>query len=271
MSEKQRHAASEAAKRAWADIDTRKSRSKAISEAQLARSDEMSRIAKVLWQDPEYRAKIQHTQSLIERWPGNKVLDSEKIAKNCEQCQQQMLLLPSRVNKRYCSIDCRIRARCGRPNYKNRGKIPSRRAGSGISGKYGNWTFRSIFELSFIINVVEREKLRVSYEPFVVQLENGTKYIPDFVSDTDKIVWEVKYAKALLQSKISTKLEMVRRALEFLGYEFRIVTEHDFCILSYNDVADLVCSARVVLDARKRMGSQYKRLLRQIELRMETT
>ena len=46
----------------------------------------------------------------------NKMKDEDKIKKNCLECGKEMLVLPCKINtKKYCSRECNIKYRKGKP------------------------------------------------------------------------------------------------------------------------------------------------------------
>jgi hypothetical protein len=98
------------------------------------------------------------------------------------------------------------------------GKPSPRGSGNGWSGWYKGWYFRSLNELSYMINVIERfnlswesaerKKYRIEYKDF-----NGTNrtYYPDFLID-EKYLVEIKPKKLWQSDNVKRKKEA---AIEF--------------------------------------------------------
>ena len=109
------------------------------------------------------------------------------------------------------------------------GKVPSNGAGAGISGWYKNWYFRSLRELSFMINVIEKEghewKNAESHEFTIKYLDvNGVErtYHPDFVLD-DKIIIEIKPEKLQLNENNQRKQDGAILWCATNDFEYRMV------------------------------------------------
>lgn len=250
----------EGTQKSWKDPKIREKRSERISEAQLARSEDISRITSELWERPEYRAHVLETKRLRKQAYWDAL--PEKL---CEVCSISFKVLPCRASsKKYCSKECRVKARTGTPNLKNRGKIPSRRAGSGISGSFEGNLFRSLYELSFII-AKKQEGVSVEYETIKIELSDGTHYIPDFISHELKMVWEVKHSKALTQPRIQYKIESGQKWANENGFSFQLVTEKTMRMLTFEEIIPLVKEGKVVLHKKKNGGVRYKQLLKKLE------
>ena len=215
-----------------------------------------SERTQALWLRPEYREQIQAT-----RLKRKQEFHDSLFQKECESCKMMFKVLPCREKtQRYCNKKCRVDARTGTPNLKNRGKTPSSRAGSGISGTYKNELFRSLYELSFRL-FLEHEKISFEYESIKIKLEDGTHYIPDFVSHTKKMIWEVKYQKALLQEKIQKKIQAGQEYANSIGYDFNVITEETMKMISFDEVAALIKQELVTLHEKKNGGIRYKQML----------
>ena len=76
------------------------------------------------------------------------------------------------------------------------GKVSPQGSGNGWSGWYGEWYFRSLLELSFMINTIERfnftwksaESIKI---PYIDYLGNQRNYFPDFILN-NKYLIEIK-------------------------------------------------------------------------------
>jgi hypothetical protein len=82
------------------------------------------------------------------------------------------------------------------------GRLPPKGSGAGWSGWYKGWFFRSLRELSYMINVIEKKQLKwKSAEKninikYLDYLGNNRTYRPDFLIN-DKILVEVKPKKLM--------------------------------------------------------------------------
>jgi len=247
-------------RRAWNDPKKRELRCKHISEAQNARSDDMSRITRDLWKNDVYRkhqleSHAFHRARNRESWPHIK----------CLHCDVDIVVSPCRLNvTKFCNRMCQTAFRTGRPNLKNRGRIPSKRAGSGISGKYRGNMFRSLYELSFIINVLEAHGIIAEYETLRIPLGDGHHYVPDFVAHSERTIYEVKYEKALSQPKNVVKLDVGRRFAEAMGYTFEVYTEKRMKVFTLDEVVKMVKEGAVELHLKKHGGVIYQRVMKKL-------
>lgn len=216
--------------------------------------------AKLLWQDAEYRER-QRNARITNGGPWNKIPISTLTEKNCEYCNSPFKCLPCKVLcQRFCSKRCRVEGRRNIPNVKNRGRIPSKHVGSGVSGEYNGQLFRSLHELSFIKNVLEPQNIDAKYEALRIPLDDGHIYIPDFVSHTTKTIYEIKYEKALTQPKNVAKLIAGKNAALAMGYAFLTYTEKQMQILSIDDVYRLINDGTVKIHSKKNGGITYRKL-----------
>lgn len=223
-----------------------------------------SKNSKEVWQRPEYRERISALRK--------QTIETKRAAfprKLCVQCGVEYVCFPSRVNKQMtCSRECRIAHLRGKPNHKNRGNRPSARAGSGIKGTYKTWTFRSTYELSFIMNVVEPLNLMVEYEPLKIPAPDGRFYIPDFVSHSDRVVFEIKHERACKLPRNVVKLDRMNQWCIDHGYRFEVYTENRMVILSYDEISQLVIDGIITLQPRKNVGIHYRRVLNRVNSRI---
>ena len=148
---------------------------------------------------------------------------------------------------------------------KNRGKKPSARAGSGIKGIYKGHLFRSTYELSFLIKILEENDISFSYETLKIKLDDGTHYIPDFVCVDTKVIYEIKYEKALIQPKVKKKLEAGQKWCDENGYRFEIYTEKRMRMLTYDEIAQLAKDDVIEIHHRKNAGVRFKQVMKSVE------
>lgn len=109
------------------------------------------------------------------------------------------------------------------------GKSPSKLSGNGISGKIGHLFFRSLLELSFLldnynsfefIKNAEKKQFHVKY-----LFENKTfTYKPDFYLVNSNEIIEIKPSHMLKNDKVKAK---IKYAKERFGSNFKIKTEKD--------------------------------------------
>jgi hypothetical protein len=125
------------------------------------------------------------------------------------------------------------------------GKITPQGSGNGWSGWYKGWYFRSLKELSFMINFIEKQRLnwvtaekkeyRIPYKDPI----NGHErtYVCDFL--IDNILVEVKPYK--LKGTIRNKAKAAA-AIEWCNtknLKYQIYTERDFKLLTKDEIATL--------------------------------
>jgi hypothetical protein len=102
-------------------------------------------------------------------------------------------------------------------------------SGNGWSGWYKNWFFRSLKELSYMINVIERFKFDwISGESrkYVIQyVDHGgvnRNYFPDFIVN-DKYLVEVKPRKLFNSEKISAKRDAAIEWCRPRGLKYKLI------------------------------------------------
>lgn len=115
-------------------------------------------------------------------------------------------------------------------------------SGNGWSGWYKGWYFRSLLELSYMVNYIEKEKLnwesaeskeyQIKYLDFEGKVRN---YYPDFVIDGNKLV-EIKPKRLWSSDKVKRKMEAGIEFAKNNGYEYIII---DPVRLSIDEVKDL--------------------------------
>jgi hypothetical protein len=205
----------------------------------------MSEITKGLWRDPSYRAK----QSNRKAW--NKLPDSAKILKRCEECNIEFYVVPSRIARKYCSKKCTDVSKIGNPHLNWN---PNSLNGSGYKQCLKGWykdkryTFRSSYELSALVQLLD-DKREVEVEPFYVWYEYKGKprrYFPDLLVDGNLVV-EIKPAKF-----VDTEINLLKFvALEEWCKENNCITEiwteKNIKILSKEEISELVKTNKVFL------------------------
>jgi hypothetical protein len=127
-------------------------------------------------------------------------------------------------------------------------------AGGGFSGWYKDWYFRSIFELSFMINYIEKNnKNWISAESkqfsinYIFKFKNRN-YFCDFVFPDDHMIVEIKpRSLATIQQNV-VKFEAASVWALENGYIFKVFTETDFSLLSQKEIDYLVDNKIVILN-----------------------
>jgi len=109
------------------------------------------------------------------------------------------------------------------------GKTPPCGAGNGWSGWYKDWFFRSIHELSYMINIIEKEKLQwksAECSEFKISYidEKGKKrnYFADFIIENKKMI-EVKPKRLQNTKKVSLKIEAGKAFCNNKMLEYEII------------------------------------------------
>lgn len=133
----------------------------------------------------------------------------------------------------------------GNPMY---GKSPANTVGAGISGRYKGWAFRSLLELSYMVNTIEKQNLtweKGEQKKFTVEYidlkgtERTTK--PDFyLVDENKII-EIKPKYILNFDKTKHKLKEAREAYNNLGYNYEVVTPETMSLVEIKKLYEKGC------------------------------
>ncbi len=138
----------------------------------------------------------------------------------------------------------------GNPMY---GKPAPNGAGNGWSGWYKGWFFRSLHELSFVINVIERFKFNWKTgesRQYVVQYVDHTgqvrNYFPDFILN-DKYVVECKPKKLHITPKVMAKMEAAKAMCKEKGLVFKIMTPK---LLTNDEVMELYLTKAIQFTER---------------------
>jgi len=132
------------------------------------------------------------------------------------------------------------------------GKPSPQGSGNGWSGWYKGKYFRSIMELSFIINYLEKNKIKYSSaetRELSVQYTDwkGSErnYFPDFLLE-EKTIAEIKPKRLIQSDGVKRKKEAAEK--HFSGkYEYKIFTEDDFEKLKKEEIKKLYLSGEVLM------------------------
>ena len=111
-------------------------------------------------------------------------------------------------------------------------------SGNGWNGWYKGHHFRSLLELSFMINYLEKNNIPIiSAEKISIPyIEDGKKrtYHPDF--KYNNIIFEVKPVSLVSLKNNQNKFKAAKKWCCDNNYEFKIITNDDFNSLTINDV-----------------------------------
>lgn len=134
------------------------------------------------------------------------------------------------------------------------GKETPKKAGNGWCGWYKQWFFRSLRELSYVINELEKngknwksaENIRIKYKDYN---NIDRTYSPDFIVD-EKYLIEIKPVK--LHNSTSVKLKQCA-AVEYCkknGLEYLLV---DYKILKLDDIKKLIEDKIIILTDKTKL------------------
>lgn len=114
------------------------------------------------------------------------------------------------------------------------GKPSPNGSGNGWSGWYKNWYFRSITELSYFVNVIERfnikwatgETIKIPYVDYKGVMRN---YYPDFILN-DKYIIECKPEKLINSKSVKIKSDAAIKYCNERGLVYKIVSPYKLSI-----------------------------------------
>jgi hypothetical protein len=144
------------------------------------------------------------------------------------------------------------------------GKPSPTGSGNGWSGYYSNYYFRSLLELSFIINIAERFKLDLkSAESIRIRYLNNDKdrnYIPDFIVN-DKYLIEIKPKQLINSQNVILKRNAALEYCSKVNLIYKIMSPR---IIEFSVFRELIESGRVKLIEKyytkfKEYGDTYDR------------
>lgn len=133
------------------------------------------------------------------------------------------------------------------------GKPTPKKSGNGICGWYKNWYFRSILELSFMINYIERKninwcsaenkKYRIEYKKY----DNSDRtYFADFILE-EKLLVEIKPKRLINTPLVQLKTKAAHIFCKNKGLQYKIFTEDNFEKLSKKEIYDLYKNNKIKL------------------------
>ena len=129
------------------------------------------------------------------------------------------------------------------------GKTPPHGVGNGYNGWYNNWFFRSIHELSYMINVIEKENLEwISAEnqeykvSYVDETGEKRNYFADFLIQKNTLI-EVKPTSLQETKNVLLKSEAAKKFCKNKGLRYEIV---DPIKLTDEEIMDLYVDGKII-------------------------
>jgi Mor family transcriptional regulator len=146
----------------------------------------------------KYSISKTHLQRILRK---NKINNTQKYSKNIYELWQEFLS-PEELDNRTQATKQKLSDKSKGENNPMYGKPAPQGSGNGWKGWYKNWFFRSLRELSYMINIIEKNnydwqtgessRFKIEYtDPASKHIKN---YFPDFVINSSKIV-EIKPIK----------------------------------------------------------------------------
>jgi len=127
------------------------------------------------------------------------------------------------------------------PKNPQYGKPAHKLSGKSSKGYYKNIFFRSIYELSFIVNVLEENnitwesgELKKHIIPYTTKIGTKRNYFPDFI--TEKEIIEVKPSALINTEQNISKQQAAKIYAKLKNKIYKIYTEKDFNILNQDKI-----------------------------------
>lgn len=140
------------------------------------------------------------------------------------------------------------------------GKVPPPGAGGGWSGWYKGWFFRSLLELSFMINYIEKNNLRWESAEIATAAipyqDNKKTYFADFILNKE-ILAEVKPKRLRGVSQVLLKEAAAQSWVLSKGLRYIIFTEEDFSKLKESEINELYDTG--VIKLLPRIEEKYRK------------
>lgn len=212
---------------------------KSHSEASLSRMKEVRNANSKLYKSVEFRQKMSEVTS-GENNPmyGKRVYDgwAEKYGTDI-------------ANDKLQTMKQRISIKTSGKNNPMHGKPAPQKSGNGWSGWYNGWYFRSILELSYMINVIERFNLKwKSAETSKFGIEYtldgiSRTYFSDFIIN-DMYLVELKPKRLQKTKKNQIKFEYAHKFCNDIGLIFKV---RDIPKIQIDQFNQLVLGGKVIL------------------------
>jgi hypothetical protein len=136
------------------------------------------------------------------------------------------------------------------PKNPQYGKPAHKLSGKSSKGYYKGIFFRSIHELSFIINVLERSNIvwesgehKNHIIPYVTKRGVKRNYFPDFI--TEKEIIEIKPSALINTEQNISKQQAAKIFAKQINKKYNVYTEKDFCLLKQNEINVLLAHEKI--------------------------
>ena len=133
------------------------------------------------------------------------------------------------------------------------GKPAPQKSGNGVCGWYKGWYFRSLLELSFMINYIERYDLEWKsaevneYKVSFINYDgNKRNYFPDFILNNE-ILAEIKPFKLIQTPLIQLKSNAAKEFCQHKKLKYQIFSEKDFQKLNQQEILELYKTNKIKL------------------------
>lgn len=198
--------------------------------------------------DAAKRAKAKSSKTLMGRkcvgrlsrtWSKDQIDHLKKVRPNTGSYEERYGIERSQEIKE--KIASKLR---GEKSYRY-GKPPAQGSGNGWSGWYKGWFFRSILELSYVINELEQknqnfesaesDKYKIPYRDWN---EVPRNYFPDFCVD-NKYLIEIKPYSLRASKDVLLKASAAEAWCKTAGYEYKLVFDKSFTRLKREEIISL--------------------------------
>lgn len=145
------------------------------------------------------------------------------------------------------------------------GKPSPQGSGNGWSGWYKGWYFRSLRELSYMINVIEKNNLKwesaekKKYRiPYINWEGTERNYFADFIIGNNLI--EIKPKKLINTDTVNRKRKAAEKFCKNIGLQYLLLSEEDFDSLSQHEIKNLIDNGIIKFIDRyeKRYSEEYE-------------
>lgn len=150
----------------------------------------------------------------------------------------------AQIRRTQCASIGEKNAQYGKPAYGG--------SGNGWSGWYKEWYFRSIMELSFMINYIEKNNLKwktAEHKQYAIPYIHYNGHIRNYFADfliEDKLLVEVKPHKLSNTPLVTLKKEAAEVWCKSQGLKYKMFTNKEFEILKKEDIIKKYTSKEIV-------------------------
>lgn len=124
-------------------------------------------------------------------------------------------------------------------------------SGNGWSGWYNKWYFRSLRELSYMINVIEANNQKwescenAKYAIPYLYMNRKRNYFADFIIDSKYLI-EIKPHRLINSKCILEKKYAAEKWCESNGLEYKIISDEEFNLLTNEEIKNLHDTGKIV-------------------------